>query len=72
MSQPIGQPIAGFDYTQAVLELRTVMSYARIAEGIGYTSKNAISRLVAGAEPSHKHGEMLYILYFETFNRKPK
>jgi hypothetical protein len=63
---------AGFDYIQAILELRNVKSYSEIAYFCGYDSKRSISQIINGTEPSHAHGEALYILYVETFGRKPK
>ena len=70
MSNPPIQ--AGFDYPVTLLELRTVMSYEEIAAACGWESKSSIVRVLNGAIPAHPQGEALYILYVETFGRKPK
>ena len=62
---------AGFDYPAAVLELRRVMPYEQIAVRCGFGSASGISAILAGAVPSHPRGEAIYILYVETFNKKP-
>lgn len=62
---------AGYDYPKAVLELRRVMSYAQIAARCGFLSPSAVSSIASGTVPSHPRGEALYILYVETFGRKP-
>ena len=62
---------AGFDYVKALLELRTQFTYEYIAERCGYESKGSITKTLAGAIPPHPQGEAIYILYVETFGRKP-
>lgn len=68
---------AGFDYANAVLELRGikspygVLTYDRIAEICGYESKSSIAEILTGHIPPHPQGEALYILYVETLHRKP-
>ena len=70
MSRP-AVPV-GFDYSQAVLELRAVVSYERIAEYCGYESKSAIGEIAkSGRIPTHPAGEALYALYVEIFAKKP-
>lgn len=63
---------AGFHYVQAVLELRRVMSYEQIAVRCGFGSASGISAILSGTVPSHPRGEALYILYCETFGKKPE
>lgn len=68
---------AGFDYANAVLELRGlkspygVLTYERMAEIMGYEDKSSIARILGGVQPAHPQGEALYILYVETLHRKP-
>lgn len=62
---------AGYDYAMAILELRSRFTYDRIAEFCGYESKGAIANILCGGIPLHPQGEAIYILYFETFGRKP-
>lgn len=63
---------AGFDYARAIMDLRACMTYEEIADYCGFESKQTIANIVAGRRiPQHPQGEALYILYFETFNRKP-
>jgi len=61
----------GFDYRQAVLELRRVMSLAQIAEYLGYASWSSIVQITNGAIPAHPQGEALWVLYVREFTRKP-
>lgn len=61
----------GFDYAQTILELRSRISYERIAEYCGYENKGSIAAVVEGAIPLHPAGEALYALYLEIFGRKP-
>lgn len=62
---------AGFDYVHTILALREHYSYASIAEYCGYEGRASISYMLNGGVPSHPQGEALYILYFETFGKKP-
>jgi hypothetical protein len=60
----------GFDYQQALLDLKKYYSQEQMAEFCGY-SNASISKIIKGkSDPSHPKGEMIYILYIETFNRK--
>lgn len=61
----------GFDYSRALLELRNVYTYAKIAEFCGYAQAAQIGHLIRGHIPNHPRGEAIYALYLETFNRKP-
>ena len=62
----------GFDYAQTVRELNQLLSHEQIASVCGYNSRRSVINLMGGkTTPSHTHGEALYILYVETFNRKP-
>ena len=63
----------GFDYAAALCELNTVYDYKQIAEFCHYASKASISKVMSGKTiPSHPLGELIYILYCETFGKKPK
>lgn len=69
----------GFDTKAAVRDLLdhgrwsdgSRMTMERIAEVVGYGDKSSIRDILDGHEPKHRRGEKLYILYFETFDRKP-
>lgn len=61
----------GFNYAEATQELRALMTDTVIARAIGYRHRNSVLKLVNGAIPLHPIGENLYILYVETFKRKP-
>lgn len=62
----------GFDYAAALLELRAVMSYDKLAEACGYAARASISDIInRRVIPSHPQGEAIYGLYFAVFNRKP-
>lgn len=69
MSKPPIQ--AGFDYAQTLIELRKVFNYEEIAHRCGWDSKGSVTKVLKGAIPAHPQGEALYILYFETFGKKP-
>ena len=64
----------GFDYPAALRRLNTVYDYEQIAEFCRYKSKGSISKALEGKRtPSHPQGELIYILYWETFNHeKPR
>lgn len=61
----------GFDYSQAILELSQKMTYSAIAKALGYNSKSSVNKIAGGVTPSHVRGEALWVLYVETFGRKP-
>ena len=61
----------GYNYAEATQELRGLMTDTVIAKAIGYRHRNSVLKMVQGAIPSHPIGENLYILYVETFKRKP-
>lgn len=69
MSEPYVQ--AGYDYPAAILELRNRFTYDEIAQYCGYESSKSIGWILRGKEPKHRSGEALYILFVETFGRKP-
>jgi len=60
----------GFDYPRTVLELRAMFADDEIAVACG-VSKNTIGTWLTGTMPAHDSGERLYILYVETFDKKP-
>lgn len=62
---------AGFDYSRALLELRRRFTYDEIAQACGWESRSSVARILTGTVPHHPQGEALYILYVETFKRKP-
>ena len=62
----------GFNYVAALLELDKVYSQDEIAEFCRYGSKASISNVASGKSiPLHPQGELIYILYVETFGKKP-
>ncbi len=63
----------GFDYAATLLKLNEIYDYDQIAEFCRYKSKSSISKVLSRERvPSHPQGELIYILYYETFNkRKP-
>lgn len=62
----------GFHYAATLRELNRVYDYDEIKDFCGYKSKSSISKVLSGKQvPSHPQGELIYILYFETFNKKP-
>ena len=63
---------AGFDYSRATLELRRVMHYDEIAAKCGFSGASAVAAIASGTVPSHPRGEALYILYVETYGKKPR
>ena len=69
-----GQPIhvqVGFNYVQAMIDLLTKFTYREIAERLGYSSVGSITAVLSGKVPSHLHGEALWLLYRDTFGRRP-
>lgn len=72
MRPPIYSEQCGYDYAQAVRELNQRFSYELIAQLCGYARENGVRKIANGGTiPSHPLGEALYILYVETFERKP-
>lgn len=61
----------GFDYSGALLELRSHFSYEQLAKTLGYKSKGGISKVLAGSPPAHVKGEAIWALYCDTFGKKP-
>lgn len=61
----------GFDYARSILELGQKMTYDDIARALGYKSKSSVNKIISGITPSHIRGEALWVLYTETFGRKP-
>lgn len=69
-----GLPIhvqVGFDYVKAMVELLERFTYREIAERLGYNSVGSITAVLDGKVPSHLHGEALWVLYRDTFGRRP-
>lgn len=61
----------GFDYQAALLRLNTIYNYDQIAEFCRYGSKGSIAKVLSGKTiPLHPVGELIYILYVETFNKE--
>lgn len=61
----------GYDYAQTILELSHRMTYDQIARAVGYKNKSSVHMILDGSVPSHDRGEALWVLYQETFGRKP-
>jgi len=61
----------GFDYAQAMVELLKRFTYREIADHLGYNSVGSITAVLGGKIPSHLHGEALWLLYRDTFGRRP-
>lgn len=62
----------GIDHAQSLLELSKVWTATEIAEFCGFSGRGALRSVATGARgPSHKAGEAIYILYVETFGKKP-
>lgn len=61
----------GFDYVAAMNDLLAKFTYSEIAAKLGYKSTGSITAILKGHSPAHQHGEALWALYIETFNRKP-
>lgn len=60
----------GFDYGQALRELNKNFSYNDLSCLCDCT-ENGLRKILKGTTPSHPTGEAIYILYVETFNKKP-
>ena len=61
----------GFDYQATVRDLRKKFTDNEIAR-FCQTGKGAVSKWESGkTKPTHPNGERLYILYSETFEKKP-
>lgn len=69
----MGKPVVpvGFDYSAALKAISTQMSYAVIADYVGYESSSSIERVIAGAIPPHPQGEAIWALFREIFRDKP-
>ena len=63
--------MVGYDYVAAIREINEVMTYTEMCRALGYGSPQSISKILDGAIPSHTHGEALYALYRDLFDRKP-
>lgn len=62
----------GFDYQETLRELNKLYPYETLAEFCRYKSKGSISKIISGAlVPKHPQGELIYMLYLQTFHRKP-
>ena len=63
----------GFNYRATMIELRSVYRDWQIAQYLGYREEKSIRNIAGGQKesPHHKTGECLYILYVETFGKKP-
>ncbi len=61
----------GFDYAAALMAIREQMSYAVIADYVGYESSSSVQRVIDGAIPPHPQGEAIWALYRELFEDKP-
>ncbi len=63
----------GFDYRATVNELLSVYRAWQIGFYLGYEGDRSVWNIARGQKesPHHKTGERLYILYVETFGKKP-
>lgn len=61
----------GFDYAQALIDIRGHMTYDQIADVCGFVDKAAVARVVNGKIPRHPQGEAIWAVYLEIFGRKP-
>jgi len=69
--RPLNERV-GFDYVGALKELLEKFTYEELADLLGYKSGGSLTAIVKGKTiPSHIHGEALWALYHDTFNRKP-
>lgn len=69
MTQP---PIpVGFNYAQALLEIRKRMTYEEIAAFIGYENASSVAQIIKGRIPNHPQGQAIWVLYVELFDKKP-
>jgi len=63
----------GFDYPAALRKLNSIYDYDQIAEFCRYGSRGSIAKVISGRTiPSHPVGELIYIMYWETFHEKPE
>jgi hypothetical protein len=59
----------GFDYEATLRELNEIYSLEELAEFCSYGGKSGIWNVINDdATPSHPIGELIYILYVNTFN----
>lgn len=70
MTEPVHQGF-GFDYAQAIKDLLKKFTYSEIVDRLGYRSVGSLTAILDGKIPSHMHGEALWVLYRETYGRKP-
>lgn len=63
--------LVGFDYISALREILKRLTYEEAAYRLGYSSTGGVTAVLKGRVPSHKHGEAIWALYLELFNRKP-
>ena len=62
----------GFNYAQALRDLLKKLTYADIAQRVGYNSTGSLTEILGrGRSPSHRHGEAIWALYLEVFGKKP-
>ncbi len=62
----------GYDYAQALRELLQKFTYEELADRLGYKSGGSLTGILKrNITPSHIHGEAIWSLYRDTFNRKP-
>ncbi len=69
MSEPF-VPV-GFNYKAAIQRISAELSYAKIAEYLGYESKASVLNILNGSVPAHPQGEAIWALYKEMFNERP-
>ena len=62
---------SGFDYILAINDLLERLTYEEIRQYLGYDSRSAITAILGGAIPSHIAGQALWVLYRDTFGKKP-
>ena len=63
--------LVGFDYVAALREILNQLTYEECAYRVGYSSTGGVTAVLKGRVPSHKHGEAIWALYLELFDRKP-
>ena len=61
----------GYDYVRAVADLLEKFTYQELATRLGYRSVGSVTSMLDGKVPSHLHGEALWLLYEQTFKRRP-
>lgn len=64
--------LVGYDYQQAIRDLLEKMTYEELAFRVGYKSAGSIHDVLKrGRIPAHPHGQAIWVVYRETFQRKP-